>query len=99
MPDFNLPPVLLDNAMRAEMTASCRDCDKIPKVPDSGKVIPFEGKPVQIMQPPKGGKDHFYRARLLNFSPQEAQGACAALHKKKIECSVVPATPVKVAIR
>ena len=57
------------------------------------------GKPVQIVQPSKGGKEHVYRARLLNFSPQEAQGACAALHKKKIECSVVPPPPVKVAIR
>jgi hypothetical protein len=54
---------------------------------------------VQIMQPSKGGKDHFYRARLLNFSQQEAQGACAALHKKKIECSVVPPAPLKVANR
>jgi len=57
------------------------------------------GKPVQIVQPSKGGKEHFYRARLLNFSPQEAQGACAALHKKKIECSAVPPPPVKVATR
>jgi D-alanyl-D-alanine carboxypeptidase len=57
------------------------------------------GKPVQIVQPSRGGKEHVYRARLLNFSPQEAQGACAALHKKKIECSVVPPAPVKVAIR
>jgi D-alanyl-D-alanine carboxypeptidase len=56
------------------------------------------GKPVQIVQPSKGGKEHVYRARLLNFSPQEAQGACAALHKKKIECSVVP-PPARVAIR
>jgi D-alanyl-D-alanine carboxypeptidase len=56
------------------------------------------GKPVQIVQPSKGGKEHVYRARLLNFSPQEAQGACAALHKKKIECSVVP-PPVRVANR
>jgi D-alanyl-D-alanine carboxypeptidase len=56
-------------------------------------------KPVQIVQPSKGGKEHVYRARLLNFSPQEAQGACAALHKKKIECSVVPPAPVRVAIR
>jgi len=46
---FNLPPVLLDNATRAEMTVSCRDSDLIPKVPDSGKVISLEGKPVQIM--------------------------------------------------
>ena len=47
----------------------------------------------------KGGKEHVYRARLLNFSPQEAQGACSALHKKKIECSVVPPPSAKVAIR
>jgi D-alanyl-D-alanine carboxypeptidase len=56
------------------------------------------GKQVQIVRPSKGGKEHVYRARLLNFSPQEAQGACAALHKNKIECSVVP-PPVRVAIR
>ena len=57
----------------------------------SAAVVPgARGKPVQIVQPSKGGKEHVYRARLLNFSPQEAQGACAALHKKKIECSVVP---------
>jgi D-alanyl-D-alanine carboxypeptidase len=62
-------------------------------------VAAAKGKPVQIVQPSKGGKDHLYRARLLNFSPQEAQNACAALHKKKIECSVVPPAPLKVAIR
>ncbi|MBV9814914.1 MAG: D-alanyl-D-alanine carboxypeptidase, partial [Alphaproteobacteria bacterium] len=56
------------------------------------------GKPVQIMQPSKVSKERLYRARLLNFSPQEAQSTCAALHKKKIECSVVP-PPVKVAFR
>ncbi len=58
-----------------------------------------KGKPVQIVRPSKGGKEHVYRARLLNFSPQEAQGACTALHKKKVECSVVPPAPVKVAFR
>ena len=57
------------------------------------------GKPMQIVQPSKGGKEHLYRARLLNFSPQDAQAACAALHKRKVECSVVPPPPVKVAIR
>jgi D-alanyl-D-alanine carboxypeptidase len=66
----------------------------------SAAAVPaVRGKPVQIMQPAKGAKDRVYRARLLNFSPQEAQSACAALHKKKIECSVVPPTPVKVAVR
>jgi hypothetical protein len=54
---------------------------------------------MQIVQPSKGGKGRLYRARLLNFSPQEAQGACAALHKRKIECSVVPPPPVKIANR
>ena len=66
----------------------------------SAAVVPgARGKPVQIVQPSKGGKEHVYRARLLNFSPQEAQGACSALHKKKIECSVVPPPSAKVAIR
>jgi D-alanyl-D-alanine carboxypeptidase len=55
------------------------------------------GKPVQIMQPSRG-KDRLYRPRLLNFTAQEAQSACAALHKKRVECSVVP-PPVKVAAR
>ncbi len=65
----------------------------------SAAMVPgARGKPVQIVPPSKGGKEHVYRARLLNFSPQEAQDTCAALHKKKIDCSVVPA-PVKVAIR
>ena len=49
MPELNIPPIMLDNAARADMTVSCRDCDLIPKVPDAGKVISFEGKPVQIM--------------------------------------------------
>jgi FkbM family methyltransferase len=44
-----LPPILMDNAARAEMTVSCRDCDTIPKVPDSGKVISLDGTQVQIM--------------------------------------------------
>jgi hypothetical protein len=56
------------------------------------------GKPLQIVQPSKASKDRLYRARLLNFTPQEAQGACSALHKKGIECSVVPPT-VKIAAR
>ena len=49
MPDFSIPPILLDNAARADMTANCRDCDQIPKVPDSGKVVSFRDRRVQIM--------------------------------------------------
>ena len=65
----------------------------------AASVSAARGKPVQIVQPSKAGKDRLYRARLLNFTPQEAQNACAALHKKKIECSVVPPTTMKVAAR
>jgi hypothetical protein len=43
------PSNSLDNARRAEMTVGCRDCDLISKVRDAGKVISFEGRPVQIM--------------------------------------------------
>jgi D-alanyl-D-alanine carboxypeptidase len=56
------------------------------------------GKPVQILDSGKA-KDRLYRARLLNFTPREAQGACAQLHKQKIECSVVSPTAPKVASR
>jgi len=55
------------------------------------------GKPIQIVEPGRATKSHLYRARLLNFSPREAQSACALLHKKKLECSVVPPTTLKVA--
>jgi hypothetical protein len=41
--------ILLNNEQRAEMTASCRDCDHIPKVPDAGWVFAGDGRPVQIM--------------------------------------------------
>jgi D-alanyl-D-alanine carboxypeptidase len=55
------------------------------------------GKPLQILRPHKVARDHLYRARLLNFSKHEAQSTCAALHKRRIACRVVPATPVNYA--
>jgi D-alanyl-D-alanine carboxypeptidase len=58
-----------------------------------------KGRQVQIVEPGKSDKEQIYRARLLNFTPQEAWSACAALHKKKIECSVVPMGSVKIAAR
>jgi len=58
-----------------------------------------KGKPLQIVEPPKGDKERLYRARLLNFTPQEAWSACIALHKKNFECSVVPPAGLKVANR
>ena len=58
-----------------------------------------KGRPVQIVEPAKADKERLYRARLLNFTPQEAWSACIALHKRGIECSVVPAAGLKVAAR
>ncbi|MBV9861393.1 MAG: D-alanyl-D-alanine carboxypeptidase [Alphaproteobacteria bacterium] len=57
------------------------------------------GKPLQVLQPAKSDKAPLYRARLLNFALKEAEQACAALEKKKIECTVVRAPIVKVASR
>jgi FkbM family methyltransferase len=34
---------------RVAMTCRCRDCDSMPKVPDAGRVIDFNGQRVQIM--------------------------------------------------
>jgi D-alanyl-D-alanine carboxypeptidase len=59
----------------------------------------LKARPVQIVGPAKTDKERVYRARLLNFTPQQAWSACNALHKKKIECSVIPATGLKVATR
>jgi len=57
------------------------------------------GKPAQIIAPARAEKDRLYRARLLNFTPHEAWSACVALHKKGIECSVIPPAGTKVASR
>lgn len=58
-----------------------------------------KGKALQIVAPARADKDRLYRPRLLNFAPQEAWSACIALHKKSIECSVVPPAGLKVANR
>jgi cell division septation protein DedD len=58
-----------------------------------------KGKALQIIEPAKADKQRLYRARLLNFTPQDAWSACVALHKRNIECSVVPPAGLKVANR
>ena len=58
-----------------------------------------KGKPLHIVEPGKATKTRLYRARLLNFSPREAQSACALLHKKNLACTVVSPTILKVADR
>lgn len=57
------------------------------------------GKPVQIVAPARTAKIRFYRARLLNFTPREAENACAALHKRRLECSVIAPTKLNLAAR
>jgi hypothetical protein len=49
-----------------------------------------KGKPARIVESGRTTKDRLYRARLLDLTPHQAQSACAALHKKNIECMVVP---------
>jgi D-alanyl-D-alanine carboxypeptidase len=61
---------------------------------DAASLAVARGKPMQIVDPGRMSRDRLYRARLLNFTPWEAQSACAQLRKKKIECSVIsPSTP------
>ena len=50
------------------------------------------GKQQEIIPPPAGEKPPLYRARLTPFTSKSAEAACAALHKKKIDCSVVKPT-------
>jgi D-alanyl-D-alanine carboxypeptidase len=62
-------------------------------------VLPaVKDKPSHIVESGKGAKARTYRARLYDLTPQEAQKACAALKKQKIECAVVP-PPLRVANR
>jgi D-alanyl-D-alanine carboxypeptidase len=70
------------------------------KAARTAAVLPVaKGKPSQIVAPARTDGDRVYRARLLNFTPQEAWSACIALHKKNIECSVVSPAGLKVANR
>jgi cell division septation protein DedD len=65
----------------------------------AASLVGAKGRPVQIVEPARADKERLYRARLLNFTPQEAWSACVALHKKKMECSVVSLAGLKVAAR
>jgi D-alanyl-D-alanine carboxypeptidase len=58
-----------------------------------------KGKPPQILPPSPAEHQPLYRARLLHFSPREAQAACEALHKKGMACSVVKPGNTRVASR
>jgi D-alanyl-D-alanine carboxypeptidase len=58
----------------------------------------LKGKPSQIVESGKTTKARLYRARVMDFTPQQAQIACIALHKMSIECQVIP-PPLRIANR
>ncbi len=45
----NIPPAMVDERSRVEMTVRCRDCDVIAKVPNAGKVLTIDGEQIQLM--------------------------------------------------
>jgi D-alanyl-D-alanine carboxypeptidase len=79
-------------AYRARYTA-----EKIGRIAENLPVA--RGKPLQIVGPAKAAKTRLYRARLLDFTPREAEIACAELHRKRIDCYVARPTVLNVAIR
>jgi D-alanyl-D-alanine carboxypeptidase len=45
------------------------------------------GKIVQLLAPYRG--DHYYRARIVNFTERDAEKACTRLHREHVQCAVV----------
>jgi D-alanyl-D-alanine carboxypeptidase len=45
------------------------------------------GKTVQVLGPTRS--DHFYRARIINYSEREAEKACSLLHHEHAQCALV----------
>jgi D-alanyl-D-alanine carboxypeptidase len=48
-----------------------------------------KGKSALILNPAKTDTERLYRARLVNFTKQEANAVCSKLHKRHLKCSVV----------
>ncbi len=46
---LSLDPLVRDPRFRIEMTASCRDCDSIPKVANAGAILDSSGRRAQVM--------------------------------------------------
>lgn len=58
-------------------------------VRNAAAVSAAHGKHTQILPPGASEKAKLYRARLYPFTSKAAEAACAALHKKKMDCTVV----------
>lgn len=55
-----------------------------------GKVPSIRDKSVQVLTPGQpGAGEHYYRARIINFSERDAERACHALHKRHAQCAVI----------
>lgn len=54
------------------------------------KLPAAKNRSVQVIAPGHSDKERYYRARIVNFSEHEAQNACRALHKKHLQCAVLP---------
>jgi len=48
-----------------------------------------KGKAAVILDPSKTDTERLYRARLVNFTKQEANAVCSSLHRRHVKCSVV----------
>ncbi len=64
----------------------------------AAKLSPVKGKPSQIVESGQRARARVYKARLLDFTPQQAQIACIALHKMSMRCLVIP-PPLRIADR
>jgi D-alanyl-D-alanine carboxypeptidase len=53
------------------------------------KLPVLKGKPVVILDPARTDTERLYRARLVNFTKQEANSVCSSLHKRHLKCSIV----------
>jgi D-alanyl-D-alanine carboxypeptidase len=65
----------------------------------AARLAAVRGKPEQILPPSHAEHSRLYRARILHFTPQQAQAACETLHRKGMTCSVVRSSGVRVASR
>ena len=58
-----------------------------------GKLPGGRGRLVQVLAPSQS--EHYFRARILNFSEREAEKACRTLHKKHLQCAVIAPGPTQ----
>jgi D-alanyl-D-alanine carboxypeptidase len=58
-----------------------------------GKLPGGKGRMVQVLAP--SPSEHYFRARIVNFSEREAEKACRALHKKHLQCAVIAPGPTQ----